>query len=191
MTSLDEHRSLTTVQEMRRLNSRVRQMIVLSHSKPFLCAIWEGADTSTRTALRIAREGAGSTLAAWDVRQDCITEHDRRHELVAEYLRSHDPAKERAVAAALRPMLETFVRVAYPPYFPPGAMLGAFHNVCHQRVGTADEILSANDTSELRALLDYANRFHHDTNAAWETAAINDTELTHFCERTIDFTRRP
>ncbi|QGN00030.1 AAA family ATPase [Methylocystis parvus] len=191
MTSLDEHRSLTTVQEMRRLYSRVRQIIVLSHSKPFLCAIWEGADTSTRTAVRIARDGAGSTLAVWDVRQDCITEHDRRHELVAEYLRSHDPAKERIVAGTLRPILETFVRIAYPSHFPPGALLGAFHNVCQQRVGTAAEILSANDTNELRALLDYANRFHHDTNAAWETAAINDTELTHFCERTIDFTRRP
>ncbi|MDF1836140.1 MAG: AAA family ATPase, partial [Alteraurantiacibacter sp. bin_em_oilr2.035] len=41
MTSLDEHRSLTTIQEMRRLFSRVSQMIVLSHSKPFLCNLWE------------------------------------------------------------------------------------------------------------------------------------------------------
>ena len=73
MTSLDEHRSLTTVQEMRRLFGRVDQMIVLSHSKPFLCALWEGADSLTRSAMRIARDGAGSTLAVWDVRKDCIT----------------------------------------------------------------------------------------------------------------------
>jgi len=32
MTSLDEHRALTTVQEMRRLVPRVSQVIVLSHS---------------------------------------------------------------------------------------------------------------------------------------------------------------
>ena len=36
MTSLDEHRSLTTLQEMRRLQARVGQVVVLSHSKPFL-----------------------------------------------------------------------------------------------------------------------------------------------------------
>ncbi len=51
MTSLDEHRSLTTVQEMRRLVARVRQVIVLSHSKPFLCQLWEGADTAARQAI--------------------------------------------------------------------------------------------------------------------------------------------
>lgn len=190
MTSLDEHRTLTTVQEMRRLFDRVEQMIVLSHSKPFLCALWEGADSLTRSAMRIARDGAGSTLAAWDVRQDCITEHDRRHELVTEYLRASDPASERAVAAALRPILEAFMRVAYPAAFPPGTMLGHFHNICHQRLGTSNQILAAGDTVELRALLDYANRFHHDTNAAWETAAINDQELIHFCERTLNFAQR-
>ena len=47
MTSLDEHRALTTVQEMRRLLTRVSQIVVLSHSKSFLCALWEGADTQT------------------------------------------------------------------------------------------------------------------------------------------------
>ncbi len=81
MTSLDEHRALTTVQEMRRLLASVGQVIVLSHSKPFLCALWEGADTTTRSAVKMARDGAGSTLAVWDVNQDCITEHDRRHVL--------------------------------------------------------------------------------------------------------------
>ena len=51
MTSLDEHRSLTTIQEMRRLEASVSQMVVLSHSKPFLCALWEGADKDTRTRI--------------------------------------------------------------------------------------------------------------------------------------------
>jgi wobble nucleotide-excising tRNase len=110
MTSLDEHRSLTTVQEMRRLEARIKQMIVLSHSKPFLCALWEGADTVNRSAMRIARNGTGSTLAAWDVHQDCITEHDRRHQLVTTYIETSDPATERATATALRYILEAFMR---------------------------------------------------------------------------------
>ena len=42
ISSLDEHRALTTVQEIRRLAERVAQVIVLSHNKPFLCRIWEG-----------------------------------------------------------------------------------------------------------------------------------------------------
>lgn len=48
MTSLDEHRRVTTLQEIRRLAERVEQVIVLSHSKEFLCAIWENSDTVQR-----------------------------------------------------------------------------------------------------------------------------------------------
>jgi len=190
MTSLDEHRSLTTVQEIRRLLPRVAQIIVLSHSKPFLCNLWEGASTADRSSIRLARTAAGSTLASWDVRQDCITEHDRRHELVSGYLQAADPTLERQVAAALRPILEAFVRVAYPAAFQPGGLLGPFIGVCEQRVNTPAQILGQADITELRALLDYANLFHHDSNPAWATQTINDLALVNFAERTLKFARR-
>lgn len=190
MTSLDEHRSLTTVQEMRRLLPRVAQMIVLSHSKPFLCNLWEGADTTDRSAIRLVRTVAGSTFAPWDVRQDCITEHDRRHELVTRYLQAADPTVERQVAAALRPILEAFSRVAYPSTFPPGGLLGPFIGICQHRLDTPVQVLRQADIAELRALLDYANLFHHDSNPAWATQAINDQALVNFAQRTLAFARR-
>lgn len=191
MTSLDEHRSLATIQELRRLAGRVDQVIVLSHSKPFLCEVWEAADTATRTALKLVRDTSGSTLATWDVRQDCISMHDKRHEMVRAYMGSSGAANERDVAAALRPILENFMRVAYPSHFPPGSLLGPFIGICQQRVGTVQQVLSAADIAELRDLLDYANKFHHDSNAAWETEVINDQQLTSFCDRTLRFARRP
>ena len=67
---------------------------------------------------------------------------------------------------------------------------GPFIGICNQRVGTAGEILSQADIVELRDILDYANKFHHDTNPAYETEAINDQELAHFCDRTLRFARR-
>jgi hypothetical protein len=175
---------------MRRLLNRVEQVVVLSHSKAFLCQLWEGADPGLRRAIMIRRDGAGSTLAAWDVNADCITEHDRRHALVTIYVQAANPANERQVAAALRHILEAFMRVAYPATFPPGELLGHFLGICRQRVGQAGEILPQADIDELRDLLDYANRFHHDTNAAYETAAINDAELSHYCGRVLAFARR-
>ena len=190
MTSLDEHRALTTVQEIRRLVPRVAQVVVLSHSKPFLCALWDGADRTARAAIKIVRDGDGSDLAAWDVRFDTITEHDKRHEKVAAYLVAAHAAEERNVAAALRPILESFMRVAYPADFPPGALLGPFLGICEQLVGSPTQILNQADITELRDLLDYANRFHHDTNPAWETEMINDQQLVQFCQRTLAFTRR-
>lgn len=175
---------------MRRLANKVNQLIVLSHSKPFLCALWEGADSLTRAAIKITRDQDASTLVSWDVNQDCITEHDRRHALVVDYVRTHSAADERAVAAALRPILESFVRVAYPEDFPPGSLLGPFIGICQQRLGRSDEILKVADITELRDIVDYANKFHHDTNLAYETEVVNDLQLQHFCQRVLNFTRR-
>jgi wobble nucleotide-excising tRNase len=190
MTSLDENRSLTTRHEIRRLCSSVEQVLVLSHSKPFLCSLWEDADRNQRAAFRVSRSGAGSDIFEWDVNGDSVTEHDKRHRLVSNYLLASDPSKERTVASALRQILEKFIRVAFPMDFPPGASLGNFVNQCQQRHGTGNEVLSIADTTELRELLDYANRFHHDTNAAWETATINDGELVDFSRRTLLFASR-
>ena len=188
MTSLDEHRSMTTVQEIRRLLGRVRQVLVFSHSKPFLCALWSGTDQTLRSSAMVSRDGTGSAIAAWDVNRDCVTEHDRRHALVVAYLATGAHADSRKVAEALRPMLEAFLRVAYSSDFPPGSLIGAnFLPKCNQRVGTADEIISLRNIDELRDILDYANKFHHDTNSAYETEAINDQELMQFARRTLRF----
>jgi wobble nucleotide-excising tRNase len=188
-SSLDEHRALTTVQELRRIAQRVSQMVVLSHDKALLCQIWDGADRATRAALQVARDRAGSTILEWDVNQDCITEHDRRHAALREYLVRATP-NNREVARSIRHLLEAFLRVAYPDYFPPEAKLGVFRNLCQQRLGTAGQILGADDVRELSELTEYAHRFHHDTNPAWETEQINDGELIGFVERALRFTKR-
>lgn len=190
MTSLDDHRTLRTREEIMALAARVRQVIVLSHSKPFLCSLWEQADRNTSIALRINRAAVGSEIAVWDVRNDSISEHDKRHELVRAYLLAANPAREREVAQALRPILESFMRVAYPEHFPPGTLLGPFIGICDQRVNGPNEILSTADVANLRSLLNYANRFHHDSNPAWQTAAINDAELSDFAQRTLIFASR-
>ena len=189
ITSLDEHRHLTTVQEMVRLAQRAGQLIVLSHSKPFLCQLWESTDKSVaREAIEISRHGTGSTLRGWAVHHDLITEHDKRHALMRSYLESSVP-DNRKVAEALRPVLERFVRAVYPEWFVSGDMLGKFVNLCRQRTGTLDEILDAGRTQELDDILAYANRFHHDTNRAYETEVVNDGQLVDFVRRTLAFTR--
>ena len=187
VTSLDEHRSLATIQEVRGLAQRVQQVILLSHSKPFLCQVWEGADKTARAALHIIRSGQSSTIDIWDVTQDCITEHDKRHALIQKYLDQPAPNKAREVATALRYVLEAFLRIAYPANFPPGKMLGQFHRECAQALKDGNPILNEADTCELRRLLEYANKFHHETTA---TEFINEQELFDHCRRTIAFTKR-
>ncbi len=189
ISSLDDHRALTTVQEIRRLAGRAAQVIVLSHNKPFLCRLWEGTDSTMRAALEVARDPAGSTVRAWDVGQDSITEHDRRHARLCDYL-STGTGDMREVARSIRPHLEAFLRVACPERFPPGTLLRQFRNACRQSHGTPEQILDQSTTQELDEIVEYANRFHHDTNPAWETETINDGELRGFVERALRFARR-
>lgn len=188
ISSLDEHRSLTTVQEIRRLVGVAGQVVVLSHNKSLLCGLWEGADSTLRSALEVIRDAEGSTLSRWNVEQDSITEHDRRHALLRDYF-TQGTGNRRDVAEALRPVLEAFLRVAAPEYFKPGTLLGQFCGLCDQRVGTAREILPRPLVQELRDLTEYSNRFHHDTNSAWQTASVNDGELAGFVRRTLDFAK--
>ena len=189
ISSLDEHRRLTTVQVIRHLSGRTAQVIVLSHSKSFLSCIWESADRTARAALQVARDGVSSTILTWHVTQDCITEHDRRHDLLRTYLADGTP-DNRQVAEAIRPVLEAFLRVAYPEHFPPERLLGVFRNLCEQTLNTPDHILNADDIQELDSIVEYANRFHHITNPAWQSEAINDGELSGFVQRALAFTRR-
>lgn len=188
ISSLDEHRSLTTVQEIAQLSQKAGQVIVLSHSKPFLCEIWDSADKDSCLAMEIRRQRDSSEIFSWNINNDLVTEHDRRHRLLRDYLERSVP-DSRKVAEALRPVLEKFIRVAYPEFLLPGDMLGKFVHLCQQRLGKPEQILDSQRTQELDNLLSYANRFHHDTNRAYETEIINDGQLVGFTKRGLTFTR--
>jgi hypothetical protein len=69
-------------------------------------------------------------------------------------------------------------------------LLGPFLGLCKQRLGKPDEILNVKDIAELQDLLEYANKFHNDTNAAYQSEVINDQMLQQFCKRTLAFARR-
>ena len=122
MSSLDDHRSLATIQTVRGVAGRVRQVVALSHNKQFLCQVWNGANQVECSGLEIVQAGKQSNIVAWDISEDAVTEHDRRHTLLKEFaeLGSGD---HREVAISIRPHLEGFLRVACPAEFPPKRLL--------------------------------------------------------------------
>jgi wobble nucleotide-excising tRNase len=188
VSSLDSHRTSTTVDEIAKLIDRVRQVIVLSHNKPFLCQVEGRCDRRDRSAIEVRRAAVGSTLQRWNVTADSLTDHDRNHTLLREYL-SDDTDNAREVAFAIRPVLEAFLRVSVPEHVKPGSLLGPFIGACRDRIGTDDEILDSAACVELKAIAVYANQFHHDTNPAWATIVVNDGELVGFVRRTLNFVR--
>jgi wobble nucleotide-excising tRNase len=192
VSSLDDSRSLTTVQEIRRLLPRVAQVIILSHSKPFLCQTWESSNPTQRAALQVRRDGpTSSTIDAWNVDADLITEYDRRHEKLRTYLQTGAIGNLRDIAIDIRPTLEHFCRVAYPADYPPGDLLGNFRDRCQTRLNQGNAIMPAADVQELRDLTDYGNRFHHDSNPqGYITVVVTDAELQGFVQRTLVFCSR-
>ena len=188
-SSLDDHRSLRTAQVTRQLTSRARQVIVLSHDKRFLCDIWEHADRSETKALEIIRSNDESSLVPWDVSADALTEHDRRHRAFHDYLHN-GTGNEREVARDLRHHLEGYLRVLFPDEFPPGSSLGGrFVDKCRQRIGQTSQMLDQARLQELTDILEYAHKFHHDTNQAWQSESINSSELQGYVEDVLEFVR--
>ncbi|MDI6783487.1 MAG: AAA family ATPase [bacterium] len=186
VSSLDDHRELSTAQEIRRLTQRASQVIVLSHDKTFLCRLWQYADRSNTATLEVTRSGVGSTLEVWNPSDNVITEYDRRHEILRLY-RDNNSGNNRVVAESIRFVLEGFLRVARPSYFTSCMLLGEFRENCRQSLNQPNHILEQDDFDELCDLIEYANKFHHDTNPAWETVVINDGELLTFVRRTLNF----
>ena len=187
ISSMDAGRALTTVQVTRELAGKYGQVIVLSHEKQFLCHIAAAVTPAARTALEITRVEEGSSLATWDISEESLTEHDVRSREFLEFLQ-FGTGDKRQIAANLRPHLEGFIRVACPQVMPPGATLGKFLRACRETLETEDEILSQSRFHELEGFLEYASRYNHDTNPAYATEAIDDSELKNFVRKTVSFT---
>ncbi|MDE0269022.1 MAG: AAA family ATPase [Acidimicrobiaceae bacterium] len=192
LSSLDKHRSHTTVNMIKKLVKRAEQVFVLSHDKQFLLNVWEQANRSSEfpkpVTIEITRQKTGSMLSPWDIEQDFLTEHDRRHGRLSTYMTEGTGDKNK-IAQDIRLHLEKFLRIAHPAEFPPGAMLGPFLSKCRQQANESGEFLDQTTLHELNELVDYANRFHHSAdNTPQAMPEINDTELKTFVQRTLAFT---
>ncbi|MDA8000902.1 MAG: AAA family ATPase [Alphaproteobacteria bacterium] len=187
ITSLDMHRISVTSQKLRGLAVQVQQVIILSHNNDFLCRVWNGAPKSVgRTSFCVARRAEKSIVSEWEVVQD--TDHDRQHAILREYVQN-GVQNETAVANAMRPVIEGFLRVAYPDHFRPGSMIRDFLGACEQRMGQNDQILSHEDLAELRQINEYTREFHHGSKSTTKVT-INSGELLSFVKRVLSFVRR-
>jgi len=193
MSSLDKHRRLQTIFEIRQLLPTVAQVIVMSHDETFLFEVYDRAaprnaqravvDTS---ALCLARATNGSNIQQWDIESEKLGRHDKRHQFLIQFESAGvgDPQK---VAQSIRPHLEHYLRVACPDKFRDGEMLRDFRNRARAASQSGQAIISDQKFRELDQLVEFSNDFHHDTNPSADTTNINTTQLLHFVRRTLAF----
>lgn len=192
-SSLDDGRAFATVQEIRGLVGKAKQVIVLAHSRPILCQLWDGADKDATATIEIRNmQGVpdASTLSSWDAESAAVTEYDRLHKQVRDYVDS-SIGEARDVAVALRFVLEGYLRVAFVDACPPGTLLGAFLTRANQAAKEGTPILAAQHVEELDKLREYVNQFHHKTSKNWQEnlSNINEKALQGYARRVISFTR--
>lgn len=187
VSSLDFHRLQKTADVVSDLSKRAAQVIVMSHNKPFLLSVWEKAGNSKEdvSSLEIRQIGEKSTFREWDVSQEYITEHDKRHHLLKAFYENRSGDKGE-VARAIRPHLESYFRITCPDRFRHDSFLGKFLGECFERVGSSDEILNEEQTNKLKALKEFANPFHH-AESPWHE--ISEQALLGYVRDTLEFIR--
>ena len=187
ISSMDRHRTQKTKVLIQRLVENAAQVIVLSHNRSFLRDLWTSfyrpEDTST---LEIIRTAGGSSLKGWDMRNEQLTEHDRRDKRFRVFV-DEGIGNKLGIAQDIRSHLEHFLRVAFPADFTIDTKIGAFVNECRDRVDTDREIMNKEAFRELEELHAFQWQPHHED---WSEESTDDQELRGFVERTLDFTRK-
>jgi wobble nucleotide-excising tRNase len=94
-------------------------------------------------------------------------------------------ADTKAVAKAIRPMLEGYLHRRFPSLVPKSLMFGQV--VAFIRDADAASPLShaQNLVAELNDINEYAGQFHHDTNAGADTAVVVAAELKTYVARSL------
>jgi len=186
ISSLDEHRQMRTQQHICRLAQDASQVIVLSHSAPFLRKVWDHPGTPAKNAMKIARGVLGSVIEEWEIEQETEAEYHKLRSVLVDF-RDSNTGMPRTVANSIRPLLEGYLRVVYPEHIRPGRWLGDFMTSASAAHDTGSPIITQDDYHELDHLRTYSNPFHHNTNPTGTDGPINETELLAFVNKTLDF----
>ncbi len=195
-TSMDKSRAHSTVQELRHLRIRCRQLIVLSHDALFLWKIQEQLTPQQKqddlACIEITMDSGWtkSTLTGWDISEEGVTLYDRNHAALRDFSeRAAGSLSE--IARLLRDVMEGFSRVAFAEHYQPGKLLGEFRRDEMQRCKQNDGLLDDSAFRELCDITDYANKFHHATNPNYETElqSVDANALRVYVNRVLEFTK--
>ena len=187
MTSLDAKRETRTCQNIVRLASQAKQVIVLSHEAYFLREIWElvaGGETKTLQVVRQGHDDSG--LAEWNIEAETSGDYYRNYYTMEDYLEGKFVGDLRNVARCIRPILEANLRLRFPGAFPRNQWLGGFLEAIRTTTPPNPLVKMLPFLNELSDINSFSKHFHHDQNPGGaNTHPITDGELKPFVETTI------
>jgi wobble nucleotide-excising tRNase len=185
-TSLDEFRRTFTANEIKKLTTASKQVIVLSHDKTFLRLLWERIDQQLITAVAIQTGAPGiSTLTPFDISTSTLPRHVTERAKMIEFIDDTvgEPAEIRAL---LRKVMEHFYRQADPINVAPNETLDG---IIRFMKSAPDDYTFKAAYDDLESINFYTRNFHHAPvlGSAVEQTAVE--ELKTYCRLVRDLTR--
>lgn len=191
LTSLDRFRQQFTRNQIRAVEKKAKQVIVLSHEPAFLQLIAEDFNAGQLRLLFLSREGvADTTIREWDMKSELAPGYHKDVTTLSAYYHG-DAVDLRSVVRCIRPVMEGFLRSTYHGSFAEKEWLGGMIDRIRdaqpgQPLESAKSILS-----DIETLNDYTKRYHHDDNSPKQGAGpIQDGELQPMSKIALKLTNR-
>ena len=176
VSSFDDNRTSTTIEELLKLKDKVSQIIILSHQSEFLYEILDKVRKDC-TSLIIRHYDKGSEISGWNMDQKSKqTERRSILEMYAKYKKG-DPQQ---VAENIRPYLEAVLKTIYANY-DESKSVGHLLDKCR-----SNKAIDEATVDELRKIINYAKRFMHAYDPNVENRSINRDQLRVYVQRALD-----
>jgi len=190
MCSLDLNRRHYTRTVLKKVHSKSAQLIVLAHDPYFLRDLRDAfrkEDKSVQVAsfqLAVAQSNY-TDFASLNIDKECESEYAKHHRLLSEYSEGHG-GDSRAVAKAIRPLLEGYLHRRFPGLLKKARLFGEVVALIQDSSATSPLSHAKNLVDELNEINDYAGQFHHDTNPdGADSVTITSTELKTYVDRAL------
>ena len=186
MCSLDVNRRHHTRTVLKKLHSKAAQLIVLAHDAYFLRDLRDTLRKENKAApIAIFQLAAApnnyTNFASLDIDKECESAYFQHHRLLNDYAAGNG-GDLKAVAKAIRPMLEGYFLRRFPGLVPKGLLFGEIVALIRDAVTPNPLCHAQNLVDVLNDINDYAGKFHHD---AADSVVDVATELKTFVEKSL------
>lgn len=186
LSSFDSFRRDLTKQEIKRLSTKAKQIIILSHDQYFLKLIWE--DMRTSKPLWINRLSGGSTIANWDIESTTQSSYFKDCAKLHKFLEegSGSESEMRDIARAIRPVLEHNLRVRFPTILnSSGLWLGNFLDMINTSEDGSPIFICKPQYNDLDDINNFSKKYHHSENSNADCEPISSATLSLYVKKTL------
>lgn len=194
MCSLDANRKHHTKSVLKSLHASAAQLIVLAHDPYFLRDLRDSllkADAAAPISLfqLTLSDNNYTNFGNFDVDKECESAYFQHHRVLNEFSEGI-LVDSRAVAKAVRPMLEGYLHRRFPGLVPKSLLFGQVVLKIREAATPNPLTHAQNLVLELTEINDYVGQFHHDTNPSADTVVVVGSELKTYITRALHVVHR-